>query len=253
VSYYFTRAQKGVIAFILAMSMTTSAYSTGIPTVDVANILQTSMTALENIQQTMQMIESFETQVEQFEQQIKQYESMTGSYGMGTLLNSVSDTQFRRWAPESWRDTLAVIQSGGVPGSSSSFSTALNHYEDQYQVKYSADLYEDAAQLGHRARATTYYDNYVANNLMTMSIGDAAYSDTGKRTENIEALTNQIDKASDLKAAIDLNNRLMAQNLHYQNEIIRLLAVQSQSMATANQSYMNDTAINAEFSNFKPL
>ncbi|MDR5857965.1 P-type conjugative transfer protein TrbJ [Halomonas eurihalina] len=63
-------SNKMVIALSLA-TFTMPAYSSGIPTVDVANITQTTMTAMENIAQTKKQIDQYRKQLHQYELQLK--------------------------------------------------------------------------------------------------------------------------------------------------------------------------------------
>lgn len=250
-NYYLTRFQQGLIVAALSGGLVlNNTYATGIPTIDVANIVQTSMTALESIQQTMQMIESFETQLQQYEQQIKDYENMSGSYGMGNLLNASSDTATRRWAPANWQETLSVLKAGGIPGTNTSVNTAMTSYKNQLGIQFSNEVY--GTRAGKMVRTASYYDTHVGTNLAAMSLSDAVYSTTNERTENIEALTAQIDTATDMKAAMDLNNRLVAQLLHQQNQMIQVMAIQTEAIATQNYAHANIQAANAEFSTFDP-
>jgi len=250
-TYYLTSFQKLLVAVILSVGLVVNnSYCTGIPVVDVLNIVQTTTTALENIQQTMQMVQSFDTQVQQYEQEIKSYQNMSGSYGMGNLLTDSSDTATRRWAPANWQDTLAVIQSGGIPGSNSNINAAMTNNKDKLKMQFSPQVY--TTTNGKMARNAAYYDTNVSTNLAAMSLSDAAYSTTDERTDNIDELASHIDSADSMKEAMDLNNRLLVQVLHQQNQMIQIMAMQTEAVTTQNYGTANVQAANADFNTFNP-
>lgn len=221
--------------------------ATGIPTVDVMNILQTTVTAFESIEQTVTMVEQLESAVKQYQQQIAQLESMTGSRGMGALLTGAQKAQDRRWAPDDIDQTLAVLRAGGIPGSTTNYKVAIERMQKAAGAQSSSDMH--MADDGYMANYGGYYDEYRASNMAALGLSESAYSDTDKRTQEIEALMAKIDQANDQKAALDLMNTLIAEMLVLQNESVRLQAALLQNQATANFSQTQSTAMEAQFHN----
>jgi type IV secretion system protein VirB5 len=221
--------------------------ASGIPTVDIANILQTTTTAFENIEQTASMIEQLDNMVKQYEQQIKHLESMTGTRGMGGLLTAVHKAKDRRWAPEDINQALATIRAGGIPGTNQSYRVAIERIKNSTGSMSSDEL--DMGDNGYLANSGGSYDETRASNLAAIGLSENSYSDTNKRTDHIESLMGQIDAAPDQKAALDLMNTLVAQMLVLQNESIRLQAAILQNQASTNLNQANAEAAEAQFHN----
>lgn len=231
------------------------------PVIDITNILQTTVSAFSNIDtaassagilsteqaQYAKQLLMYAKQLDQYKTQIEQLQNQSGSYGMGGLLNGSNDTATRRWAPANWRETLQVIQSGGNPGNGL-VSSAIDALKTSQQVKFSDGVYKNTNGLNKRR--ANYYDLNTGTSLNAMGLADVAYSTTDQRTTNIESLNDQIDQATSEKAALDLSNRLAAQNLHQQNQLIQLLAVQSQAKATEQYGASSTKASESEFNDY---
>jgi len=221
--------------------------ATGIPTVDVANITQTIVTAFENIEQTVALAEQLDSMIKQYEQQIKHLESMTGTRGMGQLLSAAHKAKDRRWAPADINQALATIRAGGIPGTNQSYKVAIERIKSSTGSLSSSDL--DMGSNGYLANSGGSYDETRASNLAALGLSENSYSDTNKRTDHIESLMGQIDAAPDQKAALDLMNTLVAQMLVLQNESIRLQSALLQNQATSNLNQANAEAAEAKFHN----
>lgn len=266
--FYISPPQQIVVGLFLSLGVVTNAGYTALATIDRSNIVQTTVTAIENIAQTAateanlavngniyaqqtleyaQQILQYQKQLEQFQQQIKDYENMSGNYNMGQLLDSASDTATRRWAPASWQETLTLLKNGGNPATSQYLEAAVNTFKTQQNMRYSNSFGHDS-QFG--VRHNNYYDSNVSTNLTAMSLADVAFSTTNERTQNIEGLNDQIDQAHDQKGALDLTNRLLVQVLHQQNQLIQLLAVQTGTVANHNYGSANTAASESEFNTF---
>jgi len=230
---------------VLVTVLPSRVLATGIPTVDIANILQTTVTAFENIEQTVTMIEQLESAVQQYQQQIAHLETMTGTRGMGALLSSIQKSQDRRWAPSDLKSTMATIRAGGIPGTNQSYRVAAERYRDAAGAQTSSEL--SMASNGNIAYQSSYYDETRASNLAAIGLSEAAYTDTDRRTGEIEGLLSQVDIAPDQKAALDLMNTMIAQMLFLQNESLRLQAQMLQNTASANMNYTQMTAQEAKF------
>lgn len=206
-------------------------------------ITQTGMYAKQGLQ--------YAKQLEQYYTQLKQLQNQSGSTGMGALLPKAMDAA-RGWAPASWQDSLKMIQSGVNPGGGSSgmVSNAVNALKNNQNVKFSDTVYENRGGLNKRG--ADYYDLNTGTAVNTMGLAEVAYSTADERTANIETLSEQIDQQVTEKGAIDLQNRLVTQQLHQQNQMIQLLAAQAQSQATQQYGTSSTKASEAEIDNFHP-
>lgn len=70
----FTTVRSSLaLSLLVGISMPGQA---GIPTIDVANIVQTTTTAMENVAQTSKQVEQYTAQLQQYQLQIQQYQNM---------------------------------------------------------------------------------------------------------------------------------------------------------------------------------
>ena len=228
--------------------------ASGIPTVDVANILQTTTSALENVQQTAHMSTQISNQVQQITQltqQItqldRQFNSINGSYAMGNLLNGTAEQTARRYAPDDWNNALKVLKNGAsLAGSMSELQNAIN------AVKLLEAFSKNAAYNTDNLDPTAIRYETEGNAAYTsLGMGRASMKQTSIRLARVESLMGQIDSATDLKAASDLNNRMLGQLNILLNEVIRLQSVQliqnsemrarQHDLEGENKSFISDT------------
>lgn len=213
-------------------------FATGIPTVDVANILQTSLTAFENIEQTVTMTEQYAQQIEQyeqqlrdFEQQVKTYETMVGSRDMSGLLNDLNAMKYREWTPEEFDSLMDTLAAGGMPSGDAEWNAAFERVSGNISTPHSSDI------IGFESSydgMDSQYNYSVASNNSAVTTSEIALNRRKQNVENIHTLLSEIDKAEDLKAAMDLNNRLLVEILIYQNDEITISATQAQNVGVSN-------------------
>lgn len=226
------------ILIVSALVFSGTASASGIPTVDVANIIQTTTTALNSISQVANQVEQIRNQIDQFNklqeqltQQVRQFDSISGNYNMGTLLNNPAYQDARRFIPTTWQETLDQLDG----------AMAAAH---QRQTQQAA---RDARAAGQRFAAPAIYPDitepdaveYIrqANQVFTqMGVGQSNYQQTPQRITNMEDLGAEIDTATDLKAAIDLQNRINVEQGILMAELIRLNSA----------SHINDTERRAD-------
>jgi len=102
---------------------------------------------------------------------------------------------------------------------------------------YAAEGFDPHATGGRKRQL----EILAANKAMAMQ----AYDATLQRVQNINALMQQADATNDMKAAADLQNRMVAENASIQNEQVRLnLAMQLQQA----ELQLADQQRSAEFS-----
>jgi conjugal transfer/entry exclusion protein len=143
-----------------------------------------------------------------------------------------------------------VIQAGGIPGNNSNINSSMSSFKTKLNTEFSNQVYTSTS--GKMARDAAYYDTSVSTNLAAMGLSDAVYSTTDERTDNIDSLAANIDTASSMKDAMDLNNRLLVQMLHQQNQMIQIMAMQTEAASTQNYGVANSQAANADFNTFSP-
>jgi|GEM_PF-1471727 len=242
---------KNTLLLTFSLSLSSNLYATGIPTVDIANIIQTTSTALEQFQQTANQAEQIANQVQQIQNQVEQltkldeqFEAMTGNYGLGQLLNSEAEKNLRRFVPTSWQDTLAIMESGAMPGHQSQVQDAIRAAQQNGERYSAAEIFQSI----NTDEAVEYVKQ--ANKIFTsMGISQSAYSATEQRYEHIEQLTDQIDTATDLKASQDLQNRILTESTAYLNELIRQVSVMNIQSSEQREQQHNQNADDRRSSN----
>jgi type IV secretion system protein VirB5 len=164
--------------------------------------------AMINQAQTMaQWAKQYEQMVQQITHLKNQYDSMTGTRGLGQILNNPA---LRTYLPDQWASIYDQVRKGQLQGVSSR-ATSI----------YSAEGFDPNATGGRKRQL----DVLAANKAITMQAYDASLA----RVQNINALMQQADGTGDVKATADLQNRMAAENALIQNEQVRLnLAMQLQ-------------------------
>ena len=216
---------------LLALVLATAPAHAGWPVFDASNLA-------ENLRQLLQMQQQYERQLEELMEARRQVEAITGNYGFGELLNGQVYRDARRYTPTTWRDTLRILEAGGLPGSVADVRAVYGERSEALAVigaeEYNA-LNPDApnAQAFERRRNT---------NLASQAIAEATYDDIQVRMSNYEALMGQIESTDNTKAIADLQARIAAENGTTLADLIRLQAVQlHQTSAIEAQQLVDET------------
>lgn len=205
---------KRILAPLIMFVLPLPAHAAGMPVIDIANVA-------ENIRQLVQMELAYARQLEQLTTSIEQVQAITGHYGAGELLNSGVFRDARRYTPSSWRDTLKILDAGGLPGS-------VADVQDIYQQQAETAAIVGAAdynRLSTEAPNAQAFERRRDTNYATLAIAEAAYDDSQQRMDNYETLMNEIEVTTNLKASADVNARIAAENGTSLAELIRLQSV----------------------------
>lgn len=172
---------------------------------------QIPVTDVASLTQQMQQVVSWGQQLQQMKAQIDQqkqmYASVSGSRGLGQLLN---DPTLRSALPADWQQVYAAIQKGGYSGLTDK-AKAIRDSNAIYSCQGSAAADQ---QLCNREL------NKVAQDKANAMV---AYDAAGKRLDNIQALMAQIDNTTDAKAIGELQTRMQAEQAMIQNEQTKLI------------------------------
>lgn len=183
------------VAFVLPVSVSMGAHAQW--TVNV----NSDIPAMINQAQTMaQWGKQYQQMIEQITHMKNQYAAMTGSRGLGQILNNPS---LRTYLPDGWATIYDQVRSGQLRGISSKAASI-----------YSAEQFDPSATGGRKRQL----DVLAANKAITMQ----AYDATVARVNNINELMKQADATGDMKATSDLQNRMTAESAMIQNEQVRL-------------------------------
>lgn len=226
------------IAIMLSLALSGSAEATGIPVIDIANLAQ-------DMQQFIQLTAQLRQLEQQLTQAQQQYQSLTGSRGMGGLFNSPLEQQMRNYAPGSWQQSLSVLQQGGNPGNAADVARAAQAFvQNQGITQSGAQAFP--GRSGNNADALAYTSSTNAT-AAAAGLSQAAYDQTQARMQRVQQYLTQLNGTQDLKAAIDLNGRLLAEVNEALTQLIQLQAAQMQASGSANAAHLRGTVEEAAF------
>jgi type IV secretion system protein VirB5 len=155
---------------------------------------------INQVQTMAQWAKQYQQMIQQITHMKNQYDAITGTRGLGQILNNPA---LRNYLPDQWANIYNQVRNGQLQGLSTK-ATSI----------YSAEGFDPHATGGRKRQL----EILAANKAMAMQ----AYDATLQRVQNINALMQQADATNDMKAAADLQNRMVAENASIQNEQVRL-------------------------------
>ena len=177
----------------------TGAANAQIPTTDVAAISTQVANQVEQIAKWAQQFQQMKAQIEQAKAQL---ESMTGSRGLGNILNN---EQLKSLLPEDWQKIATDIQK------TAGYMTERNKYPTVSGMPKTNAMYDLIAS-----------QNSVMNDL---------YGKSQSRLKQIQDLMAKIDTAADPAAKTDLTNRLISEQNSIQANQNLVAVLQSRQKA----------------------
>ena len=166
----------------------------------------------------------------------EQVEAITGHYGIGELLNGDLYRAARRYTPTTWRDTLAILDAGGLPGSVADVRAVYSKRSESLAI-IGADEYN---QLNPDAPNAQAFERRRNTNLAAVAVAETIYDNTQARMVNYETLMGQIEAAENSKTTADLQARIAAENGTSLAELIRLQSVQLQQAGAIEAQQLVD-------------
>lgn len=190
---YLSKSLLIAMTISTGLVASTNSVAGGIPVIDVAGLAQATATVLN-------LKTQIDNQISQLRQAEAEYRSITGSRNLGQLFNNPA---LRNYLPEDYGNLYDAIKSGN----NAQMSRALDSIAKQ-EKNYSA-------QKNGKQR----YDTQV---LLNKATSIQALEAQSKRLDNIQNLMQQINFATDTKAAQDLSNRLAVEQATIQTEQTRI-------------------------------
>lgn len=163
--------------------------------------------------------------------------NMTGSSGWGTY--QFHDYQSYGGSATNWSQVLDMADQGQGAGELGQMMGGLSH---QYPIDRAA------YNRGVSDRGSQQY--YALKSQTVLAARAASQLDYNKIQEQIayqQMLQQQIEETKDLKAAIDLSNRIQVEGNLITLEILRQAAMTNQQQAVSEQASVNTALNNARF------
>lgn len=213
----------------IVFSQSTNAKAQGIPVYDASSFAQL-------IAQIDAMADDYQKQLEQLDEAVRQSNAMTGSRNMGDVANGLLEQQLREYLPNTWQDTMNIINSGNVPNGALGTQSIYNDLYNDFSPLSGADLMpsdptSNVAKAIDRHTSTTY---------AALSASEQAYNNVPVRMQTYNTLLSELNNSDDLKTSVDLQARIAAENGVALNELMRLNAIRIQQDASIdNETLMN--------------
>lgn len=198
-SLRFVRRAGAPLALAAGLVVVPQAHATGIPVIDIANLIQT-------IQQVMNDITEISNQVQQIEQLQAQIESLNGSRMLGNVANNPA---LQNYVPANAYGYLNAVETGGYSGMSGT-GKALR----DASMVYNCDGLGDALRIRCQ--------NELAQPYQQKGLLQDAMSAASGRLSQIRALMNQIDATTDQKAVQEIQARISAENALLSHEVSQI-------------------------------
>lgn len=221
-----------VAAFALTAAVGSA--NAGIPVIDVAALAQAVQQVLAWGQQYEQMVQQIQQMEQQYAQLQTTYNSMTGSRGLGTILNGSLDQAARRYLPAEASD-VAHLASGVVSGYGSLQSTIAGFKSSVSSMP--------STTFGTGTNAANALVAKINSLATQKALGESAYTSAAQRTADLENMIATIGGADDPKAIAEMQARIGAQQALVSNENAKLqsMAYMQQFEQQQNEQRANET------------
>lgn len=167
----------------------------------------------------------------------EQQKLLIGSYGYGGL--TLSSNAYS-WGKNN--DQLSSLLNAYQNGHGD-FGSLAKQLHQQFPINPST--------LKPHDRINSYNQLQAETTLTARTASEYSYNQIEEKLEVQRNLQKQIDRAPNIKAAIDLQNRLSYENNLLQLELLRLISVSTQQQAVAQQDNANSALIRQRFFDLK--
>ena len=218
------------LSLVLAggLSLSSASYAQ-IPVTDGASIGQQIAAQAETIAKWKVQYDQMVSQIEQAKQQ---YESITGSRGLGTIMN---DPAMRDYLPGDWQAVYDSVKSGGYSGLTGTGKSV-----------YNANKIYDACAHFTDSQQRTSCEALAVKSAQDKGLALNAYEKAKSRINQIDKLMSKINDTSDPKAIAELQGRIAAEQANIQNEQTKLQMYQMVAAAEDRVQQQRQKEINAK-------
>lgn len=196
---------KRILLGVTLSALMSSAAFAQIPVTDGASIGQQIAAQVETIAKWKMQYDQMVSQIDQAKQQ---YESLTGSRGLGNIMN---DPALRDYLPGDWQAVYDSVKTGGYSGLSGTGKTV-----------YDANKIYDLCAKLLSANERTACEAQAVKGAQDKGFALDAYNAAKNRINQIDQLMRKINQTQDAKAIAELQGRIAAEQANIQNEQTKL-------------------------------
>ncbi|KFA30049.1 P-type DNA transfer protein VirB5 [Xanthomonas vasicola] len=214
-----------ILAATLALSGTAFA---GVPVTVIADV-----PAITNQIETMAKWKAqYDQMVSQINQMKQQYDSVTGSRGLGQIMNNPA---LRDYLPSDWQKVYDSVRTGGYNGLSGSAAAI-----------YDANKVFDACGRMAAGAQRTACEAAAVKPAQDKAFAGEAYAAAKSRLDQINSLMGQINQTQDPKAIAELQGRIASEQAMIANEQTKLQLFQMMAQADEKLHEQRQREINAK-------
>ena len=211
-----------LLIITVLVTLPSIAKAQGIPVYDAASFAQFGTTINE--------------MAKDYQKQIEQLEAISGARNAGMLSNGSFEQQLKQYLPNTWEDTMNMINAGALPsgalGTQGIFSNLYNEYDP-----ITGELTFLTDPTGYSAKAL---DRKTGTTMAAMAASEQIFNQAEQRNQIYQSLLNELNNSPDMKNSVDLQARIAAENGMALNELMRQNAIQmQQKAANDNQDLVN--------------
>ncbi len=192
-------------------------------------------TTVQQYQATQNILNKAEAQLDSMNKLVSKN---SGHYGYGDLNNSTSDLRRQQWSANRWRDSLKG-QAGNSDGKYKELSDAWQANHKTQNVP--------TFKKGARGEVVQNYQHSMAVNRAAGVQSEYAFNEINTSLERIHQLSQQIEKADNTKAAVDLNSRLLTEVAYLQTQNLKAQSLINQQLAQKQAVELSERATASEF------
>jgi len=168
-------------------------------------------------------------------------DALTGKYGYGRYLSGPSRLLDPAYHPSSTEELVRLMASGYNPGK-------LGDRERAYDKKYPRKTKEEVFPYAPDSPEAHQFKDLQDFTKSLTTNSEVLYGSILNRKKVILALQQEIDKTENIKAAMDLNNRLAVEIALNSIEQLHLQTLQARTAAARNQGEVNRIIVNQPLS-----
>ncbi|MCC8533930.1 P-type DNA transfer protein VirB5 [Xanthomonas phaseoli] len=214
-----------ILGATLALSGTAFA---GVPVTVIADV-----PAITNQIETMAKWKAqYDQMVSQINQMKQQYASVTGSRGLGQIMNNPA---LRDYLPSDWQKVYDSVRTGGYNGLSGSAAAI-----------YDANKVFDACGRMAAGAQRTACEAAAVKPAQDKAFAGEAYAAAKSRLDQINSLMGQINQTQDPKAIAELQGRIASEQAMIANEQTKLQLFQMMAQADEKLQEQRQREINAQ-------
>lgn len=170
----------------------------------------------------------------------REWAALSQSYGMGQFSTTNSFSQDAElWSQDTWEDALKAASGNNY--------SRYNELKAAYAL--SNPIINTSAPVDEDLLVKNTYQMKSDTTNTSLAASQYVYEEINKHIKAINELKARIDDPSNqnMKAAVDLNSRIQAEQAQLQVEMLKLQAVQAQVQAVNSQEELNAATLDKQF------